>query len=337
MKKATFVAQPYYLNNRIFSTDPVINRDNRLGSFISLKKEFAKRGVDLNTQDITPPETADYVLWMEMPAHLPPIADKKKNFLIIGEVEAVMPHNWVMAHHNHFGKIFTFCDDLIDNKRYFKLNSARQFIGDVPQGISHKNKLCCLISGNKTSTHPSELYSARVAAARWFEENHPRDFDFYGEGWDKKVFTGILRPFNRIPPVGRFFAPRFPSYKGRVDNKHTAMLPYTFAVAFENAQGINGYVTSDKIFDPMLAGVIPIYWGAPNITTYVPPECFVDFRDFDCDWNNAYKFMKSLTPKRHKQYLADMHDYIDTVARKGTHSADVYVTTLVKEVLGKKA
>ena len=40
-------------------------------------------------------------------------------------------------------------------------------------------------------------------------------------------------------------------------------------------RNVNGYVT-EKIFDAFKAGCVPVYWGAENITKYVPAECFID-------------------------------------------------------------
>lgn len=55
---------------------------------------------------------------------------------------------------------------------------------------------------------------------------------------------------------------------------------YKFVIAFENACAPD-YVT-EKFFDPLAAGAVPIYLGAPNIDAFVPGKnCFVDVRDFD--------------------------------------------------------
>jgi alpha(1,3/1,4) fucosyltransferase len=43
-----------------------------------------------------------------------------------------------------------------------------------------KNKLCSMIIENKFNFHPLELYTERVKAIRWFEKNHPEDFDLHG-------------------------------------------------------------------------------------------------------------------------------------------------------------
>lgn len=54
---------------------------------------------------------------------------------------------------------------------------------------------------------------------------------------------------------------------------------YKFSMAFENEQDYN-YVT-EKIYQPLLVGSIPIYWGAPNVDILFNPKCFVNVNNFD--------------------------------------------------------
>ena len=54
---------------------------------------------------------------------------------------------------------------------------------------------------------------------------------------------------------------------------------YKFTIAFENAIAPD-YVT-EKFFDPLLKGSVPVYLGAPNIADFAPGEgCFIDVRQF---------------------------------------------------------
>ena len=52
----------------------------------------------------------------------------------------------------------------------------------------------------------------------------------------------------------------------------------TFTIAFENSIG-PGYVT-EKLVQPLLAGSIPIYWGAPEARTDFNPDAFIAAEDF---------------------------------------------------------
>ncbi len=56
---------------------------------------------------------------------------------------------------------------------------------------------------------------------------------------------------------------------------------YRFAFAFENASH-PGYVT-EKIFDCLQAGVVPLYWGAPDIGRDVAAGSFIDVSRFASD------------------------------------------------------
>jgi alpha-1,3-fucosyltransferase 10 len=55
---------------------------------------------------------------------------------------------------------------------------------------------------------------------------------------------------------------------------------YRFTLAFENAID-EDYVT-EKFFEPLRAGSVPVYLGAPNIADFAPsPDSYIDVRDFD--------------------------------------------------------
>jgi hypothetical protein len=54
---------------------------------------------------------------------------------------------------------------------------------------------------------------------------------------------------------------------------------YKFTLAFENAIDVD-YVT-EKFFDPLVAGSVPVYFGAPNVDDFAPGErCFINTADF---------------------------------------------------------
>jgi hypothetical protein len=54
---------------------------------------------------------------------------------------------------------------------------------------------------------------------------------------------------------------------------------YRFTLAFENSIATD-YVT-EKFFNPLIAGSVPVYLGAPNVADFAPGErCFLDVRDF---------------------------------------------------------
>lgn len=68
----------------------------------------------------------------------------------------------------------------------------------------------------------------------------------------------------------------------RVSHKIQFMSEYKFSIAFENSNQFNGVYgyTTEKIFEPMLANSIPIYWGNPKIGDEFNPKSFINFNDF---------------------------------------------------------
>ncbi len=54
---------------------------------------------------------------------------------------------------------------------------------------------------------------------------------------------------------------------------------HKFTLAFENSIAVD-YVT-EKFFDPLVAGSVPVYLGAPNVADFAPGHhCYIDVSDF---------------------------------------------------------
>jgi len=133
-----------------------------------------------------------------------------------------------------------------------------------------------------------DLYLERLRAVAHFAG---RDgFDVFGQGWGRRhpavpahLHEAVLR-----------------AYRGPVREKLEMLAQYRFALCFENSQ-FEGYV-SEKIFDCFFAGTVPIYLGAPDITRYVPPSAFIDFRDFG-SYRELEVFLDGLSEARTREYL----------------------------------
>ena len=77
---------------------------------------------------------------------------------------------------------------------------------------------------------------------------------------------------------GRMGTRNLPNDRGR-ESKMAAFGTYKFAIAFENAIS-EDYVT-EKFYDPLLAGSVPVYLGAPNVSSYAPSSnCYINATDF---------------------------------------------------------
>jgi Glycosyltransferase family 10 (fucosyltransferase) C-term len=144
----------------------------------------------------------------------------------------------------------------------------------------------------------SELYKDRLDAIRHFSRS--TDFDLYGRGWsDTSTLSAqearaVARSYRgELPPLG----------------KVSTLSTYRFALCFENT-AFSGYVT-EKIFDCFQAGCIPVYLGAPDVTSLVPPGTFIDARDFS-DLAGLESFIRALRPEPAREYVVAAADFMSS-------------------------
>lgn len=144
----------------------------------------------------------------------------------------------------------------------------------------------------------SELYVERLRAIRHFAQS--ADFDLYGRGW---VGSGPKLAHKYETAVNA-------SYRGEIPalGKLQVLGGYRFSLCLENTV-FPGYVT-EKIFDCMIAGCIPVYLGAPDIDDLVPPGCFVDMRDFGGSLSRLESFLRSMGPSHAKTYLERAREFL---------------------------
>ena len=82
-------------------------------------------------------------------------------YLFLFENEIIKPDNWKKENYRYFKKVFTWRDDIIDNKKIFKFFLPNKIPDAISLNISEKKKFCCLIAGNKKNNQPRELYSRK--------------------------------------------------------------------------------------------------------------------------------------------------------------------------------
>ena len=331
----------FYNNNRMFkdASSPIGDDLSYPGVYLF---KFAKtRNIRISTIDTEPLESYDAIVFLDFPTFKNKyfsqlISNKFKNiYLIIFESEVTKPNNWNVENHKYFKKIFTWNDEFVDNKKYFKINVTHKIPTDLDFDLNKKNKLCTMIAGHKFASHPLELYTERVKAIRWFEQNHPEYFDLYGIGWDKYRFKGALSilNINRFEVLTKLLKPKYPSYRGTVKSKREVLQKYKFAICYENARDIPGYIT-EKIFDCFFAGCVPVYWGAPNVAEHIPTDTFIDKRNFST-YEELYSYLKNMSDNEYMDYLDAIKDFIKS-NKIYPFSAECYADTIIKEIVGAK-
>jgi hypothetical protein len=251
---------PGFTEDSLFSTSA---RDNTQQPFIVLRDALAERGHELLTPDAWQGDAVDALLAWDMPPQalyqeLVWRHGIRRKVLITGEPPVVRPDNWIPDLHELFNVVLTWNDALVDNTFYRKFHWPQPLtVGDVTDVPFANRKLITHISGNKMSSGMGELYSLRRDFVRYFERCVPTEFDLYGAGWDAR---------------------EWPSYRGAPAHKVDVYPNYRFALVTENMFA-SGWIT-EKLFDAVRCGVVPIYYGASNIEQYVPPAAYIDLRQF---------------------------------------------------------
>lgn len=309
MTKIAIFWEKRFRNNKLFDTSV----DPNLSPYTALKSIM---GNDAISYDLLPNKKNkdDYIILCFLTLWVFSIVDyirlfvqypRNKKYFFIFEPKAVAFLNYNTLFHSLFDRVYTWNDDLVDNKKYFKFiyPSSRYWIDTIKNIPFSEKKLLILVSGNKRSLLKDELYSERRKFIR-YAESHKVEFDLYGTNWDKPLWL-----FQKI-----FWFEPYSSYRGRLWyklDKLEKLSRYKFTICFENMQNAPWLIT-EKIFDSFKAKVVPVYRGAPNIADYIPKECFIDFRQFKGDYTAMVQYLKNMSEQEYATYLDNIELFLQT-------------------------
>lgn len=309
--------------------------DQLLAPWVYLREFFTARGIDVHTGDLLPRDDADilkvYVSVGNVETYrtLSSRQDIVLSAFLAMECPIVDP---------------SLYRDLPEVQRYFKRllswsdsSSLHQFVGVPlrcetfrwPQSFESVHEeiwnredrdFLVMINANKLPrVYWQELYTERLRAVEYFSRTN--EIDLFGVGWDgppyrvgqtwapylvQRARRALEHQWQRVRPNPVLEAARR-VYRGPALSKSETLGKYTFAVCFENMI-LKGWIT-EKIFDCFFAGTIPIYWGAPDIQEYVPPECFIDMRHFG-GYEELHSYLRSFGEKEVQRYKENAREYL---------------------------
>lgn len=224
----------------------------------------------------------------------------KKNVLFLIESPAWQKYHRINDQAYLYDTVITHSPTEAREKKYIWMpipyhNSfePRKFNGKLQK----KSVLTTLISTNLYFDKNGHDYEPRRKTVRWFLENAPDDILLYGNYWDKIK--------QDLSPSGQQAFHR--RYKGRIADKRDALMTARFTFAYENTIR-EGYI-SEKIFDAIYAGSVPVYLGAPDISDFVPSDCFINRNDFPSD-QALYTFLKKMPDQKYQEYQNCIWTYI---------------------------
>ncbi|MDA1338528.1 MAG: glycosyltransferase family 10, partial [bacterium] len=160
-------------------------------------------------------------------------------------------------------------------------------------------------------------------AINFFDKYYDEEFYLYGKGWNKPRKYSI---YDKI-----FKVHRFKVYKGEIpiDQKFKVLSESKYCLCYENAFA-PGYIT-EKVFDCFIAGCVPIYLGATDISSILPKESYIDFKEFR-NYEDLYLFLKSITKEDYQNYVEKGYQFITSTKASELYYRDSFINFFQGEI-----
>jgi len=284
-------------------------RDNAIERFVESYQLLTSKGYGCNTIDLCDLKDVDIVIFYGASSELSWLIRAIKlnpNVKLINipiEPPVVSPlHDELVLPSMPFDRFLVWNDDLaVKGDPFVKANIGEAVIHveSIPFVAFESKKFLVAITSSKLIKHKNGNHIERFRSFDFFSRK-PEGMDLYGVGWE-----GSPLPFVKS------------SYRGKCKTKKDVLQNYRFSICFENAKGYPGLIT-EKIFDCLAAGTVPIYYGPPNVHEYIPEDCFIDFCAFS-NYEDLYQFLINMTEAEYQTYL--------NAAKKFIHSKEYYEFT----------
>lgn len=318
-KRRIYIDPSYaaYYENRLFDpNDKVLNRDGTLLPFVRLKEALDAEGVDLSTADYLFNSPVDGTLkeyWsLGLLDNYPKLLERKdvqlKGFLIM-EPPVVAPRLYKALPeltkqfekvyvHNTVGDGYSLKNvDQSKLRKFYWPQPNADVIEPYWSNEERQNRVVVINGNHIPRSFQGQLYGKRIEVMAELAKSDM--VDLYGRGWNQWWSHRSM-----WPPYWRNYRTLMKIYKGSCDSKYEVLSRYNYSLCFEN-MNMTGYVT-EKIFDCLYSGTIPIYLGAKDISDLIPKNVFLHFKEIE-DLSSALSeisiFEKNKIKKAGKQFL----------------------------------
>ena len=281
MKYATVVFHQQR-RDEMFSPPSGANGGGLYFPFKRLRERFAEVGVQLATPDMNAGRPVAFELHINARRRLPSLPC----YAYLWEHPLIRPLNGDLRHLARYRGAFTWNDAIVDGRHIHALPIPNDLTVQAVPDFAEREQFCVLIAGNRALRRrdPRGLTERRLAVIRWFDQHAAQHFALYGHGWERPAQAPGIggRLMKRIHAwrARRWPAPGFGTYRGPIASKDEVLLHARFSICYENVRGGAGYVT-EKLFDAMLCGCLPVYIGASDIARRIPPACYIDGDRFE--------------------------------------------------------
>jgi hypothetical protein len=332
-------AQKSLLQDRLFDRNTGRFHSSLIGCLRYMKEIFEPQGVAVHSADLLPPPNGtDRHLYVsignyENHERLASRADVFMSAYMVTEAPVVEPRIYedLCVAPRRFKRVYS-CIDAAAITEFvgepvttIPLRWPIDFCGVEERQWSRTDRqFLVMINMNKLPRLSKyELFTERMRAVEFFSRTN--DIDLYGIGWERASLrmgrTRMPYTFRRMQVAANNWLDRIHPdpllvaarkvYKGELETKWDTLSQYDFVLCFENTV-LPGWLT-EKLFENLRVGTIPIYWGATDISSLVPADCYIDMRQFT-GYPELKAYLKSLDRKKIMAYREAGRAFLESPA-----------------------
>lgn len=294
-----------FYGDKLFSADdPQLNRDGQLLPWIRLRAALNGAGTEAHTADWLSSErgskrVVDYYSLglLDNFQDLQKWPNVRLRAFLVMEPPAVAPHLYralpkltkaferVYVHNTVGDGYSTRGVDMRRLRRLYWPQPHNDVLEPYWENAERQWRLVVINGNHIPRSFGRQLYGRRIHAMVALSKVGA--VDLYGHGWAKWWSHRSMWPpywINRRALMS--------IYRGSCVSKYAVLSQYVFSLCFENMY-MEGYLT-EKIFDCLYAGTIPVYLGAKDIDKLIPPDVYIDSRNYD-SWMDLWSGLQSLS------------------------------------------
>lgn len=311
--------------------------------FVALKQKLESDGHHVATVDQISNTSVDRVVFIDNCSYYEQFAkmENRPGFIyMMREPPSVLGRNTfknIIRLKSLFDEILTWNDMIsetgqgytlyrLPQKEYQPTRDNRETDGTTSCASHRDNageRLLVNVSSRKYSRHPNELYSEREAIINYYDQNHPNEFSLYGYRWDAAPSLSDIY-FGRTKVKTEYSV-----FQGPTNDKQRVYDAHLFALSFENMCGIQGYV-SEKIFDCLRNGIVPVYYGASNVSDILPESIFIDYREYR-NPQQLHEYLTSMPDDEYRAYIDSGQEFLRN--NIGDFAPEAFAETLLETIL----
>ena len=346
---------PSYANDRLFDLSPPLNRDNLLQIWYDLRQSCLGCGWEVKTWDDLTEDFDAYLILEPGPQNLKMIGKRrlKRSIVQFGEPPDVVPLQYEENNLKYIAENcpFVLCYNKSLCEKYgftYCQWHTHPYPQKEQQVVAASSRAGVgMVAANKYKRSSLSKLKFRLEFVKMISKNPEltSNFELYGASWLKAV--GVMRTLipNAIADSCRIIDKvlvkienKIPwnlglekNYKGVVNSKGEVLTKCKFNVIIESMYW-QGYV-SEKIFDAIQYGCIPIYFGSDDVEDSIPSSIFINGRSFS-DPLDAIRFALSLSDSNVDSMIQKGQAWIGSKEFEANFGRLAYIES-IKDFIGK--